>query len=426
MDEDLNLFQACMKKDERAAATLVNQMPSRAQSSAIWAILMHAAAWHEERTYDTPHATILVNSIHQMIEECGPNSDLLDESYGQSPMVLPDGLRDNLQSFLIERLARYLAAVDHWGPERGPRYKIKKTGDSPDNMLHSYVQAIRERSHISALRSVIALAAQGSYTRLLRMTVTLGAERPDRLGHTFILPVSLLSELPEARFTMPHEAVLWHLTEYLVRKVPNRRPRGFDPEPDYAVRASPTSISRYGTLYKNATVRYGILGHNAIFAHRIAVAAQKGTVDSTTIHWLIEELKQNTGTNHVQDDDISVETLIEKETGTDWKESPEKILAPHSGPLKTWLDENIGDYWGAMLDKDCRSFEGRIQDIGKDEWSLVRAAQYAMAALNGHPAASHVMIFAHATWGLSDLGMIPEDLAALQTHRMLRQYLKRD
>ncbi|TFF92408.1 hypothetical protein EU545_01065 [Candidatus Thorarchaeota archaeon] len=425
MNDDLNLFQACLKKDERAAATLVNQLVARAQPSAIWAILMHAAAWHEERTYDTPHAAILVNAIHNMIGESGPNPSLLNGVSVQSNMALPEDLRENLQRFLLERLARYLAAVDHWDPERGPRYDTEKRGDSSDNVLHAYVQAIRERDHVGALRAVATLAAQGSHTRLLRMTATLGAERPDRLGHAFILPVSLLSELPAPRFTMPHEAGLWHLTEYLVRKVPNRRPSGFDPETNYAETAPPSSVSEYRDLYNRATIDYGILGHNAIFAHRIGIAAKEGTVDSATIHWLIQQLDQNIGTSQLEEDDMSVEMLIENGSGTDWEDTPNKILAPHSGPLKTWLEKNIADYWNAMLAKDSKSFETKLPDIGNEDWSLVRAAQYAMSALNGRVSASHVMIFAHATWNLSDLGMIPENLAALQTHRMLRQYLKR-
>ncbi len=424
MSDKLNLFQACMKNDERIAAIQVNQMVSRAQTPAVWAILLHVAAWHEERTYDTPHATILVNSIHGMIGDCGSNPDLLNGSSAESAVVLPDEFRENLQRFLIERLALYLAAVDHWQPEKGPQYKVERRGESPDNALHSYVQAIREKSHIGALRSAVTLTAQGSYTRLLRMTATLGAEHPDRLGHAFILPVSLLHELPKARFTMPHEAGLWHLTEYLVRKVPNRRPGGFNPEPTYADMASPTSVSQYKELFKRATVNYGILGHNAIFAHRIAIAAKNGTADSNTIHWLMKELESNTDGNRLQDEDISIETLIDQQGGADWEESPHKILSPHSGPLRMWLNENLGAYWKSMLDKRGQTFEREIPYIGEEEWDLVRAAQYAMASLNGTSNASHVIIFAHATWNLSDLGLIPRELAALQTHRMLRENLE--
>ncbi len=425
MSEKLNFFQACMKNDERTAATRVDQMISRAQTPAVWAILLHAAAWHEERTYDTPHATILVNSIHGMIQDCGLNPNLLSRSSGEAAVVLPDEFRESLQRFLIERLALYLAAVDHWDLERGPQYKVERRAESPDNALHSYVQAIREKNHVGALRSAVALTAQGSYTRLLRMTATLGAEHPDRLGHAFILPVSLLHELPKARFTMPHEAGLWHLTEYLVREVPNRRPSGFDPEPSYADMASPTSVSQYKELFRRATVNYGILGHNAIFAHRIAIAAKNGTTDSGTIHWLMKELEYNTDGNRLQDANISVETLIDQQNGADWEESPPKILSPHSGPLRTWLNENIGIYWKSMLDRRGDAFERKIPDIGKEEWNLVRAAQYAMASLNGMPNGSHVIIFAHATWNLSDLELIPQELAALQTHRMLRENLKR-
>jgi hypothetical protein len=34
------------------------------------------------------------------------------------------------------------------------------------------------------------------------------------------------------------------------------------------------------------------------------------------------------------------------------------------------------------------------------------------------------MIFTQGVWGLVDLGLVPKDLAALQVHRMVREYLK--
>ena len=69
-------------------------------------------------------------------------------------------------------------------------------------------------------------------------------------------------------------------------------------------------------------------------------------------------------------------------------------------------------------------FEEMIPDVPKKDWPVVRAAQYAMSALNGAPRASHVIIFTQSVWSLAEQGLIDNSLAALQVHRMLKQYLE--
>jgi hypothetical protein len=54
----MNLVEAVLKANESAALDALKDILPRAQPSATWAILMHAASWHEQRTYDTPHSTI--------------------------------------------------------------------------------------------------------------------------------------------------------------------------------------------------------------------------------------------------------------------------------------------------------------------------------------------------------------------------------
>ena len=61
------------------------------------------------------------------------------------------------------------------------------------------------------------LGSRPNPIRLLRMTASLGAEEPGNLGHVFIMPVSLVTELPQAEYKLPLIASLWHLAEYLVQ-----------------------------------------------------------------------------------------------------------------------------------------------------------------------------------------------------------------
>ena len=76
----MDFFQACLKADGREAVNAIRKMHSSARQSAVWAVLMHGAAWHEQRTYDTPHSTIVVNSIHRMIEDFGNHPGLIEDA----------------------------------------------------------------------------------------------------------------------------------------------------------------------------------------------------------------------------------------------------------------------------------------------------------------------------------------------------------
>ena len=78
----------------------------------------------------------------------------------------------------------------------------------------------------------------------------------------------------------------------------------------------------------------------------------------------------------------------------------------------------------AMMDLKSGTFEAMIPNIGSEDWDSIRAAQYAMSAINGTAGASHVMIFAQAVWSLADMDLIPSSIATLQVHRLLREYLK--
>ncbi|MCK5240405.1 MAG: hypothetical protein KAR33_12685, partial [Candidatus Thorarchaeota archaeon] len=100
----MNIVEACLKSNESAALAALKDILSRAHPSATWAILMHAASWHEQRTYDTAHSTILTFSIHRMIEELGPHSKLLITEPENTPIVVPTDLKKSLQLALIQRL----------------------------------------------------------------------------------------------------------------------------------------------------------------------------------------------------------------------------------------------------------------------------------------------------------------------------------
>jgi hypothetical protein len=419
----MSLFQMCLDCDELGAVKAAKNMIGKTKPTAMWAIIMHSAAWHEERTYDTPHATILTYSIHRMIEDLGNNPDLLVDVPDIS-LDIPSELSIPLQRALFERLALYVTAVDHHDRQKGPRYNVEAELKSPDNALYDYSRAVRERSQSGVLKATMTLSSRSNNIRLLRMTTSLGAEEPGNLGHVFIMPVSLVYELPQAEYKLPLIASLWHLAEYLVRKIPSKSPYAFSVDTRLNKFTDPTDVSKYANLIASSIVQYGILGHNSIFAHRIVDAAKKGIVESKIVQWLMDKLKQNLGGKILANTELSIKSLIKSKSGVNWDQIPSILDLPHSEETRTWISDNFSDYWKKMVHPRSSSFEEVIPDISDSDWPLVRAAQYTLSALYGRSTASHVMIYAHAVWSLTDYEAISKPLAALQVHRMLREHLK--
>jgi hypothetical protein len=419
----MSLFQMCLDCDELGAVKAAKKMIGKTKPAAMWAIIMHAAAWHEERTYDTPHATILTYSIRRMIEDLGNNPNFLVNELEHS-LNIPSELSAPLQSALFERLSLYVTAVDHHDRQKGPRYNVEAELKSPDNALYDYSRAVRERSQSGVLKATMVLGSRPNPVRLLRMTASLGAEEPGNLGHVFIMPVSLVTELPHAEYKLPLIASLWHLAEYLVRTIPNKSPYTFSVDTRLNKFTEPTDVSKYANLIASSTVNYGILGHNSIFAHRIVDAARNGLVENKIVHWLMDKLKQNLGGKLLANTDLTIRKLIQSKSGTNWDQIPNILDLPHSEEVRTWLSENFSEYWRKMVNPRSSSFEEAIPELSDNDWPLVRAAQYALSALYGRSTASHVMIYAHAVWSLTDYEAISKPLAALQVHRMLREHLK--
>jgi hypothetical protein len=355
-----------------------------------------------------------------MIEDLGPNPDLLDGTRKPpTTLRIPDDLKHILQNSLIERLAYHLADIDHWNPETGPKYNVDASVESMGNAVQNLGLSVRKRSQTGTLKSAITLAAKGEPIRLRRAVATMAAENPDPLGHGFIMPVSLLAELPESAFTRPQMASLWHLAEYLVRKVPSKHT--FRLGPTISKYAISTNISPHKTLIASAVVNYGTLGHNAIFAHRIAEGAKYGLVESDIVDWLLSKLTDNTG-SILKQTELNIEKLIKKKNGTNWSKAPSLLRLPTSAALRNWLEGNT-ECWTEMMNKKASAFEEYLLNARHPNWDHIRAAQYAMATINGLYGASHVTIFTQSVWGLFDHELISEDLAALQVHRMLREYL---
>ena len=420
----MNLVEAVLKANESAALGALKDILPRAQPSATWAILMHAASWHEQRTYDTPHSTILTFSIHRMIEELGPHSKLLTEDVKSTPFPVPPDLKKHLQLALIQRLVQHLTEVDHWSPEKGPRYSVRSGVDSPGNLLRKFTQSIREKSQIGAMEAGIGLSSMGEHLRLTRIALSMAAEQPDNIGHGFIMPVSALAEIPEAKYTNPTNAVLWHLMEYMIRKVPNKSPSKFVVDEQFKRAADPTDLTPHTDLIGTAVVDYGTLGHNGIFAHRIAYASERGLVHDKTVDWLLNALKKNIRGDILKKTQLKTKNLISERKGTNWASVPSILTLPSSGKILNWLSENFSETWNAMVDLKSSTFEGMISSLKKDDYNLVRAAQYVLCSLYGGPKSSHIMIYTQGVWGLVDMELIPQDLAVLQVHRMVREYLK--
>ena len=415
----MDLLEACLKNDGRQAVNAVRKMLGSAKPSAIWAILMHAAAWHEERTYDTPHATIMVYATHRMIQDLGPNPDLLGPDAPAVKPVIPEDLRGLLQSTLIQRLAYHLAELDHWRPESGPKYSVDLTPESMSNAVQQLELSVRKRSQTGVLKAALILASRGEPVRLMRAAAALASEEPDRLGHGFILPVSLISELPAPEYTRPQTASLWHMAEYLARKVPSKRTVGAGLDAGISKYAKPTNIADRKDMVESSVAEYGILGHNGIFAHRIAEAAAKGWVDTETVDWLFKVLGRNIGRDAEPQE---ASRLMKKAAGREWLQPPPELRLPDSDSLGSWLEEN-SEFWTSMFGMKSAAFESLIESSEENDYGMIRASQYALASINGEYQASHPVIFTQAVWSLVDHGLISKDLAALQVHRMLRQYL---
>jgi hypothetical protein len=418
----MDFFQACLKADSRAAVNAIKKMYSSARPSAIWAVLMHGAAWHEQRTYDTPHSTIVVNSIHRMVENLGNHPELI-QGETSTNIHIDDEKRMELQELLVQRLALHLTDIDHWAPEKGPRYNVEKGIDSPDNALRKFVSSLRQKSDVGAWEASVILASKEDPVRLKRIIASLTAEDPDRLGHGFIMPHSLISELPAQQYTRPQIAVLWHLMEYLVRKVPTKSPSGFLKDDKLSKLISPTDMSQYKDIFLNSIINYGILGHNAIFAQRIAESNAQGLLIADTVEWLVARLKHNIGSSIQSTENLTFENILKIKSHSEWEHPPELIRLPNTKGVEEWISNEPLGLWSKMIDPRSVEFESSISDLNKEDWSLVRSLQYLMSTLLGNPNSTHVIIFTQSVWNLVDYGLVPQDIAALQVHRMLRKYL---
>jgi hypothetical protein len=420
----MDFFQACLKADNRQAVNGITKMIPSARPSAIWAVLMHGAAWHEQRTYDTPHSTILVNSVHGMIKDLGSHSGLAPSTSLESARIpLENDRKTGLQELLIERLALHLSDIDHWNLEKGPSYNVKRGIDSPDNAVRKLESTIRQKSLVGSWEASVMLASKDEPIRLWRVITSLAAEDPDRLGHAFIMPISLITELPGAEYTRPQIVSLWHLMEYLVRKVPSKAPDGFTHDDNLSKLVKPTDLTIYRDIFMNSVANYGILGHNTIFAQRIVDANQRGLVTKEMTRWLVNRLEQNIGGKMASEDELVFDKILKRDVEADWRQQPELLRLPHTKDIQDWVTmSDVSEMWNIMTHEKSGEFENRILEFNS-EWPLVRSCQYIMATLLSEPRASHVIIFTHAAWNLVDYGLIPSDLATLQVHRMLRKHL---
>lgn len=359
-----------------------------------------------------------------MIEDFGSHPGLAPDVPSESVRIaLEEERKTDIQELLVERLALHLADIDHWKLEKGPSYNVEKSIDSPDNAVRKLESTIRQKSLVGSWEASVILAAREEPIRLRRVITSIAAEEPDRLGHAFIMPLSLIAELPGAEYTRPQIASLWHLMEYLVRKAPSKSPDGFSQDDSPSNLVKPTDLADFRNVFMNSVVNYGILGHNTIFAQRIADANQRGLVTKEMTHWLVEKLKQNIGSTMAPDNDLTFEKIVKKDVEAEWDQQPQTIRLPHTKSVQEWVTTgDASEVWKAMTHEKSNEFESRVLEFEGD-WSLVRCCQYIMSTLLSEPRASHVMIFTHAAWNLVDYDLIPNDLAALQVHRMLRNHL---
>ena len=185
----------------------------------------------------------------------------------------------------------------------------------------------------------------------------------------------------------------------------------------------PTDLNQYREVFLNSIVNYGILGHNAIFAHRIVESNDQGLLTNDTVNWLVDRLKQNIGSSILPERKITFESILKMKTECDWDQQPELIRLPQTKNVEEWLSSESSGLWAKMMHAKSNEFEKTIMELNDDDWPLVRTFQYLMSTLLGNPNSTHVIIFTQSEWNLVDYGLVPQDLATLQVHRMLRKYL---
>jgi hypothetical protein len=359
-----------------------------------------------------------------MIEDLGNHPGLSPNTSSDSIKTqLEEERRMELQELLVQRLAFHLTDIDHWAPEKGPRYNVNKGIDSPDNALRRFTTSLRQKSDVGAWEASVILTTKEDPVRLRRIVASLTAEEPDKLGHGYIMPYSLIAELPNAEYTRPHIAVLWHLMEYLVRKVPSKTPDAFLKDDKLSKLVKTTDLTQFRDVFLNSIVNFGILGHNAIFAHRIAESNDQGLLTKDNVEWLVGKLKQNIGSPILPKEKITLDSIIQKKFESDWGQEPVAIRLPQTKSVEEWLSRELSGLWTKMIHAKPDEFEKAIASLNDDDWSLVRTFQYLMSTLLGNPSSTHVIIFTQSVWNLVDRGLVPQDLATLQVHRMLRKYL---
>ena len=167
----------------------------------------------------------------------------------------------------------------------------------------------------------------------------------------------------------------------------------------------------------------GILGHNAIFAHRIAESNTQGLLTADAVVWLVDKLKQNIDSPIQTAESLTLESILKIKSHSEWEHPPELIRLPNTKSVEEWISNEPLGLWSKMIHSSSVEFERFISELDSDDWSMVRTLQYLMSTLLGNPNSTHVIIFAQSVWNLVDHGLVPQDIAALQVHRMLRKYL---
>jgi hypothetical protein len=119
---------------------------------------------------------------------------------------------------------------------------------------------------------------------------------------------------------------------------------------------------------------------------------------------------------------MTFDSILRKKAPNDWEEQPVPMRLPHTKSVEEWLTGESSGIWTKMIHKNSTEFENSISKLD-DDLSLVRTQQYLMSTLLGKPGSTHMIIFTQSVWNLFDYGLVPQDLAALQVHRMLRKYL---
>lgn len=312
--------------------------------------------------FDTAHAMICLDSLLQLLR------------------LIPT----NDHPYFLQAFVRYLSGLPRLSLDFKETEKIGTLGLK--HPKRGYVRSLLEHKVNNAFYYALRIVEEEGLESFLHQCLEIAVHEVDFLGHVFIYTHTLgrLCRMVEPKQAKP---LIFQLTEFLARRA----------------RVEPDSLQKEGrevdSLIPMALERINILGHNAIFAHKINQAVDY--LEGRYIAHLCFQLVRNVETSP---DRFSRDDMEEMLGGT--KDEAKDPL----GALRKSLARGND---GQSISYCCRYLE----DFGLTG-ELFSTLAKSLAAKD--PAQSHYIIFPQAVFDLAQLVDQPQvELALARVIRMI-------